>query len=179
MTLHFRSKKIWPGLASLMLLSSIGANSYAQSGAAGGATSSDANPKLEYCDQPLGTVALDEDQQATWWSSYYRRYPSLGSTVPVLRLMVQQSNCFVVVERGRAFDNLIEERRLEESGELRQGSGFQKGQLVSADYTMSPSIQFSENTGGLGAAVGGFIKKRAPLLGGVAGKLKNTILALV
>ena len=44
---------------------------------------------------------------------------------------------------------------------------------MSADYTMSPSIEFSENTGGLGGAVGGFIRKRAPVLGGVAGKLKR------
>ena len=149
------------------------ASSLAQSGAAGGAVSADANPKLEYCSEPLGTVGLDEDQQATWWRSYYGRYPSLGSTVPVLRLMIQQSNCFVVVERGRSLNNVMAERRLEESGELRSGSSFQKGQLVSADFTMNPSIQFSENTGGLGAAVGGFIKKKAPILGGAVGKLKR------
>jgi len=38
---------------------------------------------------------------------------------------------------------------------------------------MNPSIQFSENTGGLGAAVGGFLKKQAPILGGAVGKLKR------
>ena len=166
-------KKILNGLVSSALLCAVSANGLAQSGSAGGANPADANPKLEYCEEPLGTVGLDEDQQSTWWRSYYGRYPSLGSTVPVLRLMIQQSNCFVVVERGRSLNNVIAERRLEESGELREGSSFQKGQLVSADFTMNPSIQFSENTGGLGAAVGGFIKKRAPLIGGVVGKLKR------
>jgi len=160
-------------LTCIVLLFGISVNSMAQSGAAGGANAADANPKLEYCDQPLGTLGVDEDQQSTWWRSYYGRYPSLGSTVPVLRLMIQQSNCFVIVERGRAFNNVIEERRLQESGELRKGSEFQKGQLVSADFTMSPSIQFSQKTGGIGAAVGGFIRKQAPVLGGVAGKLKR------
>jgi curli biogenesis system outer membrane secretion channel CsgG len=166
-------KKIICRVASMVLLSGLSSNTLAQSGSAGGATSVDANPKLEYCDEPLGTVGVDEDQQATWWRSYYGRYPSLGSTVPVLRLMIQQSNCFVVVERGRSLNNVMVERDLEDSGELRQGSKFQKGQMVSADFTMSPSIQFSENTGGLGAMVGGYLKKKAPLLGGAVGKLKR------
>lgn len=155
------------------LLATGSSTTLAQSGSAGGATSANANKKLEYCDEPLGTLAVDEDRSATWWHRYYSRYPSLGSTVPVLRLMVQQSNCFVVVERGRAFNNVMEERGLESSGELRSGSGFGKGQMVSADYTMSPSIQFSEDTGGVGAAVGGFLKKEVPLLGGIAGRLKR------
>lgn len=160
-------------VVSLLAALSFSVSSSAQSGSAAGAASADANPKLEYCDEPLGTVGLDEDQQSTWWRSYYGRYPSLGSTVPVLRLMIQQSNCFVVVERGRSMNNVMAERRLEESGELRSGSNFKRGQMVSADFTMSPSIQFSQNTGGLGAAVGGFIKKKSPLLGGVVGKLKR------
>lgn len=166
-------KKILCSIAALVTLSLPTSNSLAQSGSAGGANSNEANPKLEYCEEPLGTVGVDEDQRSTWWRSYYGRYPSLGSTVPVLRLMIQQSNCFVVVERGRSLNNVMAERRLEDSGELRSGSNFQKGQMVSADFTMSPSIQFSENTGGLGAAVGGFIKKKAPLLGGAVGKLKR------
>ena len=156
-----------------LVLSFSSSNASAQSGAAAGGTSADANPQLEYCNETLGTVALYENQQDTWWHSYYRRYPSLGSTVPVLRMMVQQSNCFVVVERGKALRNVLGERDLQDSGELREGSDFGKGQLVSADYTMSPSIQFSENTGGLGGALGGVIGKRAPFLGGVAGKLKR------
>ena len=159
--------------ATIVASVAFSASSLAQSGSAAGATSADANPKLEYCSEPLGTVALDEDQRSTWWRSYYGRYPSLGSTVPVLRLMIQQSNCFVVVERGRSLNNVLAERKLEESGELRSGSNFQKGQLVSADFTMNPSIQFSENTGGLGAAVGGCLKKQAPILGGAVGKLKR------
>jgi len=166
-------KKVVNGMASLVLLCGISVDGFAQSGSTAGANSADSNPKLEYCDEPLGTLGVDEDQRARWWSSYARRYPTLGSTVPVLRLMIQQSNCFVVVERGRSLNNVMAERRLEESGELRQGSKFQKGQLVSADYTMSPSIQFSENTGGLGAIVGGYLKRKAPALGGVAGKLKR------
>jgi curli biogenesis system outer membrane secretion channel CsgG len=47
--------------------------------------------------------------------------------------MIQESNCFVVVERGRAIENMKEERSLEKSGELRKGSNFGAGQMVAAD----------------------------------------------
>ena len=141
-------------------------------GAAGGETAAGANSQLESCGETLGTLAVVEDQTAPWWHSYRRHYPSLGTTVPVLRLMIQQSNCFVVVERGRAMNNMMQERALMQSGEMRQGSNFGKGQMVAADYTMNPSIQFSEKgTGGLGAAVGGLLGSSN--LGRLAGGLKS------
>jgi curli biogenesis system outer membrane secretion channel CsgG len=136
-------------------------------GAAGGETSENANSQLERCNETMGTLAVVEDQGAVWWRSYYRRYPKLGSTVPVLRMMIQQSNCFVVVERGQAMRNMMQERQLEQSGEMRSGSKFGKGQMVAADYTMNPSINFSQKgTGGIGGAVGGLLP--APGLARVA-----------
>ena len=122
-------------------------------GAAGGETKQGANSKLASCDETLGTLAVQEDQRAPWYSEL-RRY-NLGSTIPVLRLMIQQSNCFVIVERGGAMTNVMRERTLEQSGETREGSNFGKGQMVAADYTMSPAIQFSGKTGAARAGVGG------------------------
>jgi curli biogenesis system outer membrane secretion channel CsgG len=140
-------------------------------GGAAGGTSEGANSQLEHCDESLGTLAVVEDKTAPWWGHYYHRYPNLGSTVPVLRMMIQQSNCFVVVERGRAMRNMQQERELMASGEFREGSNFGKGQMVAADYTMNPSVQFSQKgTGGLGAAVGGFLKGA---VGRVAGGVKS------
>jgi curli biogenesis system outer membrane secretion channel CsgG len=134
-------------------------------GAAGGGNAEGESTKLERCEETLGTLAVHEDTAATWWRDYYGRYPRLGSTVPVLRLMIQQSNCFVVVERGRAMNDMMRERSLEKSGEMREGSNFGGGQMVAADYTMTPSIQFAaKGTGGVGGALGGF-----GLLGAAAG----------
>ncbi|HEX7328982.1 MAG TPA: peptidoglycan-binding protein [Casimicrobiaceae bacterium] len=125
-------------------------------GSAGGANSANANKALEHCDKPVGTLAMVEDQSAAWYIQLTRDY-QLTSTIPVLRLLVQQSNCFVVVERGRAMANMQQERALQQSGELRAGSSFGKGQMVSADYTMTPSITFSaKNTKGAGGALAGF-----------------------
>ena len=145
-------------------------------GAAGGATSEGANSQLEHCNESLGTLAVVEDQNAAWWRTYYSRYPRLGSTVPVIRMMIQQSNCFVVVERGQAMRNMMQERQLEQSGETRQGSNFGKGQMVAADYSMNPSINFSQKgTGGLGGGIGGLLPKSpvGAAVGVVAGGLRS------
>lgn len=130
----------------------MGENKGTVQGAAGGATAENQNSKLEHCDETLGTLAIFEDTNSPWWAQLRDR--QLGSTLPVLRLMVQQSNCFVIVERGKAFANMERERALMQSGEVRSGSNFGQGQMVAADYTMSPEIQFSGKTGGGGGGIG-------------------------
>ena len=151
----------------------LGGSKTTATGAAGGATTEGASNQLERCNESLGTVAVVEDQGASWYGYMYQNY-KLGSTVPVLRMMIQQSNCFVVVERGRAMNNMMQERALDSSGELRQGSSFQKGQMVAADYTMSPSITFSQKgTSGIGGALGGLLGSKGRVFGAVAGGLKS------
>ena len=169
------------GLAAVLVLTGCGGGTAVRmgdesaktvaTGSASGATAQNANAQMEHCDQSLGTLAVVEDQTAQW---YYRlsQY-KLGSTVPMLRMMIQQSNCFVVVERGRAMNNIQTERALQQSGEMRQGSNFGKGKMVAADYTMSPSITFSDKgTGGVGGALGG-ISRSLGVLGAVAGGLRS------
>lgn len=118
---------------------------------------SNGQPQVEHCDETLGTLAVVEDQDGDWYR-YLTSDLHLGSLAPLLRMMVQQSNCFAVVERGRAMRNMRQERSLEDEGELRSNSKFGKGQMVAADYTLNPSINFSQNdAGGVGAAVGGLL----------------------
>jgi curli biogenesis system outer membrane secretion channel CsgG len=140
-------------------------------GSAGGATAANANSQLEKCDRPLGTLSVVEDRSMPWFQqlSQYK----LGSTTPVLRMMIQQSNCFVVVERGAAMDHMMGERALEKSGEMRANSNYGKGQIAAADYTMSPTITFSQKgTSGVGGALGGF-----GLIGSVAGMVAGNMKA--
>jgi hypothetical protein len=158
------------GLAGVSAQEVGGGSKGAVTGAAGGATSEGGNSALERCDQALGTIGVVEDQNAGW----YRTLQSykLGSTVPVLRMMIQQSNCFVVVERGAAMHNMQVERQLQRSGEMREGSNMGAGQMVAADYTMNPSIQFSQNTGGMGGALGG-LSRSLGVIGALAGGIKT------
>ena len=133
----------------------LGGGKNTATGAAAGGASEGANPQLEHCTASLGTMAVDEDRDAPWYYRLTTEY-RLDSTVPVLRTLIQQSNCFVVVERGRSLNNMMMERDLAASGEMREGSNLGKGQMVAADYTMSPTINFSEKgTGAVGGLLGG------------------------
>ena len=68
-------------------------------GSAGGGNSQNVNSKLQRCNKPVGTMAIREDTYASWYS--YMNRNGVRSVVPILRLLAQQSNCFVVVERSR------------------------------------------------------------------------------
>jgi len=148
-------------------------------GSAGGANSQGANNKLAHCNAPLGTIAVVEDTNSPWYGLLTAQY-HLGSTTPVLKLMIQQSNCFVVVDRGRAMNNMMQERQLAQSGELRGNSHFGKGQMVSADFSLTPSITFSNNNaGGAGAMIGGLFGSVGALVGGnLNAKEASTLLTL-
>ncbi|MES2547835.1 MAG: CsgG/HfaB family protein [Pseudomonadota bacterium] len=148
-------------------------------GSAGGSNSQGANAKLEHCDRPIGTLAVIEDQDAEWFDQLTRTY-HLGSTVPVIKLLVQQSNCFVIVDRGAGLQMGMSERALNDTGEMRKTSKLHKGQIVAADYALNPSITFSSSdTGGIGAALanygGGWL---GLLAGGLKFKEASTMLTL-
>ena len=124
-------------------------------GAAAGANAKGAGLNLEYCDEPMGTIAVVEEQEGDWYR-YLSSDLRLPSTVPVIRMLIQQSNCFVM-----------------DSGELREGSGFGKGQMVAADYTMNPSINFSQsNAGGVGGVLSAFGGRHGMVAGALVGGLK-------
>ncbi len=149
-------------------------------GSAGGANAQDANNSLERCSASLGTLAIFEDKSENW----YQQLTSdlrLPSTIPVIRLLAQQSNCFVIVERGKAMKQMLQERELMQSGEMRNESNFGKGQMVAADYTITPTITFSaKDSGGAGALVGGLL---GPVAGALAAGFKtsdaSTVLTLI
>jgi hypothetical protein len=138
------------------------------SGAAG--TSGSSGDAVQHCDKPMGALAVVEPQDYIMQSlSHY----GLQSPTSLIRLMVQQSNCFIVVERGVGMQNVMQERELANSGQLRQGSNMGGGQMVTADFILTPSVVFQENNaGGVGGALGGVLSRKNPLLGAVAGGLK-------
>jgi hypothetical protein len=157
---------------------SMGGNKGVVSGSAGGESKEGENSQLEHCPETLGTMAIEEDTAAPWY--YQLRDHQLGSTVPVLRLMIQQSNCFVIVERGKSLNNMMREREFARGDESRAGSNFQKGQMVAADYTMSPAIQFSGKTGGGSAfGLGGVLGAVGALAGSVGRNEASTTLLLI
>jgi len=87
----------------------------------------------------------------------------------MLRLMMQQSNCFRVVDRGVASEALKRERELAGEGELQAGSNMGGGQMAAADFLITPRIIFQDANSGGG---GGFVGSLLPgIAGAVAGGL--------
>src|SRR4029453_15811859 len=89
--------------------------------------------------------------------------------------MVQQSNCFIVVERGIGMRNMMQERALEKTGELRQDSNMGGGQRGTAAYILPPAVAFSENkAGGVGGGMGGLgalLGRSGSIVGAVGGSV--------
>ena len=72
---------------------------------------------------------------------------------------------------------------MSKAGDARGGSNFERGQMVAADYTMSPSINFSQKgTGGAGGALGNFglLGNTAPAVaGGLKANEASTTLIMI
>ena len=131
-------------------------------------TAAAATPNIEKCGHKLGVLAVTEPNGGWGYLSSYQ----LGSPAQLIRMMVQDSGCFDVVERGVAMQNIREERSLAEGGELRGESNIGKGQMQGADFVMTPAVQIAaNNTGGVGGALAGGLLNRFGL-GGVVGGLK-------
>ena len=122
--------------------------------------------EIPRCAAPLGNVAIEEPQRS-WWSEL-----RLGSPEALLKVFVQQSGCFSLVDRGAGLAAAQRERALAAGGDLRQGSNVGGGQIVAADYVLVPDI-ISQNANAsgnnFGAALGGLLGNRT--LGALAGGL--------
>ena len=121
---------------------------------------------IEKCSKNLGTLAVVEPQSHMLAS--LSRY-NLGSPSTMLRMIVEESGCFTVVERGVALQNIRQERELASAGQLQQGSNVGGGQLQAADFVMTPAVQFASDTGGVGGAVGGLFGRMGGVLGAIGG----------
>jgi curli biogenesis system outer membrane secretion channel CsgG len=147
-----------------------GANSPV-SGSASADGAKNAALALEKCEKPFGTIAVVQPQDQ--FAVALQRF-SLPPPTNLLRLMIQQSNCFQVVERGLGMQNLMQERALAQGGQLQSGSNVGKGQMVTADFLLTPEVNFSEkNAGGAGiGAIGGMFGVFGAVAGAIASGIK-------
>lgn len=127
---------------------------------------------LTSCDRPIGNTALVEPEPE---ALALLNNVGLRSPTPVLRLMMAQSNCFRVVDRGAALNNIETEERLRRSGMLQSGSTTARGRMVAVDYLITPNIIFSNpNAGGYGGvgALGGVFGWPGLIAGAIAGSIR-------
>lgn len=124
--------------------------------------------EIPVCSRNLGTIAIVEPENQ-WW-----RELSLGSPEAILKVFVQKSGCFTMVNRGRSLQSSAMERALAEQGQLQRGSNVGKGQIRAADYFLQPDIvSTNRNSGGnsLGGMLGGVGGMFGRGIGAIAGGL--------
>ncbi|WP_294124309.1 penicillin-binding protein activator LpoB [Sphingomonas sp.] len=128
-----------------------------------------ATAQIPVCARPIGVLAVVEPENQ-WW-----RELNLGSPEAIIKVFVQQSHCFTIVNRGRSMQSRAMERAMADQGELQQGSNLGKGQVKAADYFLEPNIvTANQNSGGGGGgaalgALGGLFGRGGSFVGGLAG----------
>ena len=119
--------------------------------------------QIPVCAQPLGSISVLEPEDGVhWWTGQQLPAPSR-----LIKVFVNKSRCFTLVDRGAGLDAAMRERDLGASGELRNRSNVGKGQIKAADYVMVPDL-VGANSNASGNSVGGLI---GGLIGGRAGAL--------
>lgn len=157
-------KKLIGGSLALALVA-MASPAFAKSESSAHKEQSKGTAEIPQCATNLGTVAIVEPDNQ-WW-----RELSLGSPEAIIKIFVQRSGCFTLVNRGRAMDNRAMERALAEQGELQAGSNLGRGQVKTADYLLQPDI-VSTNSNSGGGGFGGFLGN---FVGGPIGALAGGI----
>lgn len=125
----------------------------ADRGSSGRQAQQRAAAEIPVCNRNLGALAIVEPDNQ-WWREY-----NLGSPEAILKIIIQRSGCFGLVNRGRAMQSRAMERAMADNGELQDGSNLGRGQVKAADYFIEPDIvTANRNSGGsnVGGALGGF-----------------------
>lgn len=111
-------------------------------------------PEIPHCERSLGAITIvDGDRKG--WSVY-----DLQSPQKLLKLYVQRSGCFTLVDRGAGFDAAQRERDLDADGKLQRRSNVGGGQVRAADYILVAEVVAADrDTGGstVGGIVGGIV----------------------
>lgn len=121
--------------------------------------------QLPTCAKKLGTITVLEPEN-NWWSSY-----QLESPAALIKLFVNKSRCFTLVDRGKGLAAMQAERDLASDGELRNRSNLGKGQMKAADYALVPDL-INRNSDAGGTSIGGGL---GGLLGGKVGRVLGNV----
>jgi hypothetical protein len=83
--------------------------------------------QIPTCTRKLGALAVRQPQNK-WWEGL-----GLESPEALLKVFVQQSGCFTLVDRGAGFEMAQQERALAAGGQLQGGANIGGGQIRAAD----------------------------------------------
>ena len=125
---------------------------------------------LPRCAKPLGTITIAPPENQ-WWRGF-----NLQSPEALIKLFIQRSGCFTIVDRGRGYDAALRERALSEGGQLQAGSEIGNRRIKAATYILIPDL-VTNNQNASGSGVGAVIGIFGGLLGipgaGLAGAIQT------
>ena len=134
--------------------------------------------QIPRCSASLGSITIADGQSDYW------RELQLSPPQSLLRVVIQRSSCFTLVDRGTGMSVAQRERELASGGDLQRGSNVGGGQVRAADYVLVGEIASQNaNSGGnalaglAGAALGG---RAGAIVGGLRTRNMeaNTVLSL-
>ena len=118
------------------------------------------------CVRKLGTISVVDGDDPSGWTQY-----SLAPPQKLLKVLIQRSGCFNLVDRGSGLQAAQLERGIGGDLGLQRGSNVGQGQIKAADYVLVAEVQAANRNSG-GSAVGGAI---GGLIGGRFGALADGI----
>jgi len=134
---------------------------------------------VPHCTRKLGTISIMDGDDPSGWTQF-----QLAPPQKLLKVIVQRSGCFNVVDRGSGLSAAQRERDIGGSLGLQRRSNVGQGQIKAADYVLIAEVQASNrNAQGSGAmgAVGGLLGGPfGGLIGGIRSKKleANTVLTI-
>ena len=131
------------------------------------------------CARKLGTISVVDGDDPSGWTQY-----SLAPPQKLLKVLIQRSGCFNLVDRGSGLQAAQRERDIGSDLGLQRRSNVGQGQIKAADYVLVAELQAANrNSGGsaIGAGIGGLLGGRlGAAVGGVGSKKMeaNTVLSV-
>ena len=134
---------------------------------------------VPHCVRKLGTVSVMDGDDPRGWTQFQLTGPQ-----KLIKVLVQRSGCFNLVDRGAGLNAAERERAISGGLGLQRGSNVGQGQVKAADYVLVAEVQAADRDSGgsaVGAAAGGLIGHGfGGILGGISShKMEvNTVLSL-
>ena len=134
---------------------------------------------VPHCLRKLGTVSVMDGDDPSGWTQFQLTGPQ-----KLIKVLVQRSGCFNLVDRGSGLSAAQRERDIGGGMGMQRGSNVGQGQIKAADYVLVAEVQAADsNSGGGGVALGGVFGGHHGLgaaLGGISThKMEaNTVLSL-
>ena len=100
---------------------------------------------VPHCLRKLGTVSVMDGDDPSGWTQFQLTGPQ-----KLIKVMVQRSGCFNLVDRGSGLSAAQRERDIGGGMGMQRGSNVGQGQIKAADYVLVAEVQAADSDSGGG-----------------------------